>query len=71
MREFEETDGPRLLGKYQQGNALFRMKGSGRRVKDIFPQMIANAEKLIGMAHKRKSWIRSCASSNWKASDHY
>jgi hypothetical protein len=54
MREFEETDGPRLLGKYQQGNALFRMKGSGRRVKDIFPQMIANAEKLIGMAHKKK-----------------
>lgn len=36
------------------GNPLKRMKGSGRAVKDIFPQMIANAERMIAMAHKRR-----------------
>lgn len=34
-------------------NPFKRRTGSGRRVQDIFPQMIANAEKLVAMAHKR------------------
>lgn len=36
------------------GSPLKRMKGSGRAIHDIFPQMIANAEKLIAAAHKRR-----------------
>jgi diguanylate cyclase (GGDEF)-like protein len=56
MRAMDDLDGGTLAGKYAGfgGNALSRMTGSGRRVKAIFPQMIANAEKVISMAHKRK-----------------
>jgi diguanylate cyclase (GGDEF)-like protein len=53
MREMTDSN-PKLAGKGSGGNALFQMKGSGRRVKDIMPQMIANAERLVSMAHKRK-----------------
>jgi len=56
MREMNDLGGSDLAGKYSGfgGNALQRMTGSGRRVKNIFPQMIANAERMISMAHKRK-----------------
>ncbi len=30
-----------------------RLKGSGRRIKDPFPQMIAQAEKIVRAAHQR------------------
>ena len=43
----------RLTGR-GGGNPLKAMRGSGRRVIDIFPQMIANSERLVAMAHKRK-----------------
>lgn len=36
------------------GNPLKKMKGSGRAIKDIFPQLIANAHRMISMAHKRR-----------------
>lgn len=56
MRVFDEEGGEALAGKYNgfAGNALKRLKGSDRRVKDFFPQIIANAERLLQMAHKRK-----------------
>ena len=44
----------RVPGEGGAGNALKKFKGSGLRVKDIFPQMIANAQQMISMAHKRK-----------------
>lgn len=56
MREMSDVEGNDLAGKYNGfgGNAMFKMTGSGRRVKNIFPQMIANAERMLTMAHKRK-----------------
>ena len=55
MREFDDVDVKALRRiNAAGGNPLKRIKGSGRRVKDIFPQMIANTEKLIAAAHRQK-----------------
>lgn len=56
MREMGDATGEHMAGPTGTlGNiALHKMTGSGRRVKSIVPQMIANAEKMVGMAHKRK-----------------
>lgn len=56
MRAFDDVEPDRLAGRYNgfAGNALKRLKGSNRRIKNVFPQMLANAERLIQMAHKRK-----------------
>lgn len=55
MRVFElfEIQPPKGM-ESAGGSPLRRMKGSGRAVKDIFPQMIANAERMIASAHKRR-----------------
>ena len=55
MREFDDVDVKALkrLGR-AGGSPLKRIRGSGRRVKDIFPQMIANTEKLIALAHRQR-----------------
>lgn len=55
MREFDDID-LRAIKRINQagGNPLKRIRGSGRRIKDIFPQMIANAEKLIALANRQK-----------------
>lgn len=53
-RVFEPAETKASKAEGAGGNPLKRMKGSGRAVKDIFPQMIANAERMIAMAHKRR-----------------
>jgi hypothetical protein len=54
-RAFDEVDSKMVarLNGVAGGNPLKRMTGSSRRVKDIFPQMIANAERMIGLAHRK------------------
>jgi len=56
MRVFDDVEEDVLAGKYSGfgSNSLKTLKGSDRRVKSIFPQLLANAERLIQMAHKRK-----------------
>lgn len=55
MREFDDID-LRAIKRVNQagGNPLKRIQGSGRRIKDIFPQMITNAEKLIALANRQR-----------------
>jgi N12 class adenine-specific DNA methylase len=53
-RAFDEVDPGTVARLNRVGSPLKRMTGSGRRVKDIFPQMIANAEGMIQMAHRRR-----------------
>lgn len=55
-RDMSESEAVGLAGRYKGfGHGGFhKMKGSGRRVKAILPQMIANAERMISMAHKRR-----------------
>ncbi|GEM_PF-5427924 len=44
----------KFSGKAAGGAGLQKLKGSGRLVKDIFPQILADAEAMLAMAHKRQ-----------------
>lgn len=54
-REFRELNNLWARASARAGSAQLsaRLKGSGRRVKDIFPQMISNARAIIKSAHNR------------------
>lgn len=53
-REFAALDGlMRGQGSVASGSLSKRLKGSGRRVKDIFPQLLADAERTILKSHQR------------------
>jgi N12 class adenine-specific DNA methylase len=56
MRAIDDMDDKLNKGKGGNGSGkvFAGMKGSGRRVMDIFPAMIANAEQMISKAHRRR-----------------
>lgn len=58
QREFDELDAlwgemKRSRGMGSGGSIAQRLKGSGRRIKNPFPVLIANAERTLLAAHRR------------------
>ena len=53
FRELDEMWARAAIRGAKGGSPIARLKGSGRRIKDPFPQMISNARNIIRSAHQR------------------